>query len=208
MTRLGALLFCLAAVLAAPAAGDVPQPLQANVGPGFVISLRDANGVGISHLDPGTYAIHVTDQSEEHNFHLSGPGVDMATDVPTTGTADWTVTLTDGTYRYVCDAHATTMHGIFTVGTVAAPATTQKLSGSVGPGSKISFVRGAKAGKAVLTIRDRSAKDNFHLTGPGVNRKTGVGARGTVTWTVTLRAGTYRYRSDAHPGLKGSTRVS
>jgi plastocyanin len=206
MRHLGVFLFlAAAAVLTGPAAADNPQ-LQASVGPGFTISLKDASGAKVTHLDPGTYAIHVVDQSDIHNFDLTGPGVSKSTDVTEVGEQDWTVTFTDGTYRYVCDVHATTMKGSFTVGNV--PTTTVvKMSASVGPGAKIAFARTAKAGKTTITIRDLTAKDNFHLTGPGVNKKTGVAFKGTVKWTVTLNAGTYTYRSDAHKGLKGTLKV-
>ena len=211
MMRYSVAVLAVAAVLAAPAgARTTATTLEATVGPGFTISLRDASGAGVSQLDSGTYTFHVNDQSDFHNFHLSGPGVDKSTDVPGTGEQTWDVTLTDGKYTYICDAHATTMKGSFTVGTVAVPppVVTQKLFGSVGPGAKIAFVRSAKSGKAVLTIRDRSATDNFHLTGPGVNRKTAVRSKATVKWTVTLKAGAYTYRSDAHAKLKGTMRVS
>jgi plastocyanin len=209
MLRFGVPLLVLAVVaLAGPASAGTTATLEANVGPGFTISLRDAASAGESHLDPGTYTIHVVDQSPEHNFHLTGPGVDKATDVGTTGTENWDVTLGDGTYRYVCDAHATTMRGTFTVGIVTTPVVTQKVAGSVGPGKRISLVRTAKAGKAILTIRDRTNKDNFHLIGPGVNKKTGVKFTGTIKWTVTLRAGTYTFRSDAHKTLKGTLKVT
>jgi plastocyanin len=209
MLRFGVPLLVLAVVaLAGSASAGTTATLQANVGPGFTISLRDASGAGVSHLDPGTYTIHVVDQSDEHNFDLTGPGVSKATDVGTTGAQDWEVTLVDGTYRYQCDAHATTMRGTFTVGNVTTPVVTQKVAGSVGPGKKISLARTAKAGKAILTIRDRTNKDNFHLIGPGVNKKTGVKFTGTIKWTVTLRAGTYTFRSDAHKTLKGSLKVT
>ena len=208
MVRLGVLLLLLVGALAASAPAATP-PLQASVGPGFVISLRDSAGAGVSHLDPGIYTIHVNDQSPEHDFHLIGPGVDRATEVAEVGSQDWEVTLTDGTYRFQCDPHSTTMRGSFTVGTVAPPPpTTLKLAGSVGPGAKISLARTAKAGKAIITIRDRTKKDNFHLSGPGVNKKTGVAFIGTVKWTVTLQAGTYKFRSDAHRTLKGALKVS
>jgi plastocyanin len=209
MSRLGVpLLLLVVAALAGPAAADTTATLQANVGPGFTISLRDAGGAGVSHLDPGTYTIHVVDQSPEHNFDLTGPGVSKATEIDATGTQDWEVTFADGTYRYQCDAHATTMRGSFTVGAVTTPVVTQKVAGSVGPGTKISLARTAKAGKAILTIRDRTTKDNFHLSGPGVNKKTGVAFTGTVKWTVTLKAGTYTFRSDAHKTLKGTLKVT
>ncbi len=199
------LLLAAAVVLSGSAAADNPQ-LQASVGPGFTIALQDASGAKVTHLDPGTYAIHVNDQSDMHNFDLTGPGVSKSTEVTEVGEQDWTVTFTDGVYRYVCDVHATSMKGSFTVGTV--PTTTVlKMSASVGPGQKIAFARTAKAGKTTITIRDLTAKDNFHLTGPGVNKKTGVAFKGTVKWTVTLKAGTYAYRSDAHKGLRGTLKV-
>jgi hypothetical protein len=69
-------------------------------------------------------------------------------------------------------------------------------------------VTALKAGPAVLTVRDRSAKDNFHLTGPGVNRSTSRAGTPTLTWRLTLRRGLYVYRSDASPRLRGSFRVT
>jgi hypothetical protein len=82
------------------------------------------------------------------------------------------------------------------------------LAGSVGPGAKIVLTKSVAAGKAKITVHDLSATDDFHLSGPGVNKKTGVAFKGTVTWTVTLKAGTYLYRSDTHAKLKGTLRVS
>jgi plastocyanin len=208
MVRSGVLVVALLAALAGPASAETPAPLHGTVGPGFTISLRDAAGGGVSHLDPGVYTIHISDLAEEHDFHLLGPGVDKATEVASKEETDWTVTLVAGTYRYFCDPHSLTMKGSFTVGVLPTPTPEQKLSGAVGPGSKITFARSAKAGKTRITIRDRSAADNFHLVGPGVNKKTAVKAKATVTWTVTLRAGTYTFRSDAHAKLKGTTKVS
>jgi plastocyanin len=207
MVRIGVpLLLAALAVLAAPAAADNPV-LNGIVGPGFSISLQDASRAHVANVAPGDYTFHVSDRSDEHNFDLTGPGVDKATGVGEIQDVDWDVTLAQGTYHYVCDAHPTTMKGSFTVGAVTPPAQTQKVSGSVGPGAKIVFSRSAKAGKTVITVRDRTAKDNFHLIGPGVNKKTGVKFRGTVTWTVTLKAGTYTFRSDAHSKLRGKTTV-
>jgi plastocyanin len=193
------------AALAGPAAGDTPA-LTAIVGPGYTISLNDASGTRVTHLDPGPYTIHVVDQSDIHNFHLIGPGVDQMTDVQAIDKADLQVTFVDGTYNYRCDAHSF-MKGSFTVGNVPTTAVL-KLAGSVGPGQKISLARTAKAGKTTITIRDRSSRDNFHLSGPGVNKKTGVAFKGTVKWTVTLKAGSYTFRSDAHKALKGTLKVT
>jgi len=196
--------------------------LQATVGPGFNISLTNAEG-RVTHLDAGSYTIKVSDQSPEHNFHLTGPGVDQATDVDATGATTWNVTLTDGTYRYLCDAHPTQMKGSFTVGAVTSPPPpppkkkANRLSGSVGPGRTIALrtasgtrVKAVKAGSYRVTVRDASASDNFHLLGVGVNKRTGVEFKGGKTWAVRLKKGkTYRYRSDARPTtLKGAFRAT
>jgi plastocyanin len=108
--------------VARPSATD--GSLTGNVGPGYTISLME-NGAVVTHLDPGTYTITVTDQADIHDFHLQGPGVDEATDVEGTGTTTWTVTFQNGaTYEYFCDAHPTRMLGRFTVGNVPVTTTT------------------------------------------------------------------------------------
>jgi plastocyanin len=126
-TKLGVLLILSIAGLAA--AVSVARPastdgsLQGTVGPGYSINLTQ-NGTKVTHLDPGTYTITVNDQSDIHNFDLFGPGVKESTGVDTTGTATWTVTFSDGTYNYNCDAHPASMNGKFTVGTVQTTTTT------------------------------------------------------------------------------------
>jgi len=79
------------------------------------------NGTQVTHLTAGTYAIQVRDNSTFHNFHLSGPGIDRKTEIDFKGTQTWTVTFTDGVYRFVCDPHASFMKGSFTVGTAQPP---------------------------------------------------------------------------------------
>jgi plastocyanin len=100
---------------------------------------------------------------------------------------------------------------------VAAPgvAAVPTLKGTVGPGFTITLKKGTskvtklKAGKYKIVIKDLSGIHNFHLTGPGVNKKTSVGAKTTVTWTVTLKKGTYKYICDPHvTSMKGSFKVS
>jgi plastocyanin len=83
--------------------------LQGEVGPGFDISMAQ------SEVAPGTYELSVDDKASSHNFHLTGPGVDVATDVAGTGPSTFTVTLQAGTYTFVCDPHAGTMNGSLTV---------------------------------------------------------------------------------------------
>jgi len=190
--------------------------LTGSVGPGFTISLKDASGAGVSQLDPGDYTITVNNlnTTAEHDFHLFGPGVDQATPFQQ-GTWTWNVTFTDGVYTFHCDAHPTIMKGTFRVGAAPPPPPPPlKLSGKVGPGNTISLKRGSaivkalKAGRYKVTVRDVSAKDNFHLLGPGVSKKTAVKGKRTVSWTLRFRAGKYTYRSDAHKTLKRTFRVS
>ena len=77
--------------------------------------------------------------------------------------------------------------------------------GTVGPGFTITLkrangnvLRRIGHGTHTFVIRDRGSIHNFHLLGPGVNKKTGVPFTGRRRWTVTLSAGTYRYRCDPH----------
>jgi len=118
------------AALAVPGAvdagGTVTQPLIATVGTKAspedpVISLTDSTGAKVTHLDTGAYTITGHDFATTHSFHLLGPGVDKATGVETTGDTSWNVVVIDGTYRYFCDAHPTTMRGSFTAGLVTTP---------------------------------------------------------------------------------------
>lgn len=110
---LAALVVCAFAAPAAPAV--TPTRLVATVGPNFNISLTKA-GRKVTTLKPGTYTITVRDRSDFHNFHLRGPGrVNKATGIAAVGTKTWTVRFVRGTYRYICDPHATLMKGSFSV---------------------------------------------------------------------------------------------
>jgi len=203
------LLTALVATLFLPSAlarADNPR-LVARVGQGdsFTISLRDASGNPVKHLDPGTYDVEVHDFSEEHNFLLHRPGADKSTAVGDIEDVVWTVTLADGKYVFECVAHPTTMNGWFTVGQVAPTS----ITAGVGPKRSISLrPTTSVVGPATITVSDRSRSDNFHLTGPGVNRKTGVVFRGRASWSVTLLPGVYSYRSDKHRTLRGSLVVT
>jgi len=65
------------------------------------------------------------------------------------------------------------------------------------------------AGSYVLTIRDASKHQNFHLVGsrPTVDKRTGIRFVGTVRWTLTLPAGSYRAFSDRAPSGVAKFRV-
>jgi plastocyanin len=95
-------------------------------------------------------------------------------------------------------------------GASGAPEKVNLLTGTVGPGFTITLKRGTAevrtlaAGAYSFVINDRSNIHNFHLTGPGVDRKTTVAFMGAIRWTVKLRAGTYTYLCDPHStGLMG-----
>jgi plastocyanin len=73
------------------------------------------------------------------------------------------------------------------------------LTGTVGPGFTITMSKKTvKAGTYVITIHDLASIHDFHLTGPGVNKKTSVPAVGTTKWTVKLKKGTYKFVCDPH----------
>ena len=108
-----------------------------------------------------------------------------------------------------------TLLGAALVIAATASAAVPTLKGTVGPGFTISLKKGTakvtklKAGKYKIVIKDLSNIHNFHLIGPGVNKKTGVGRKGTFTWTVTLKKGTYKYICDPHAAImKGTFKVT
>jgi hypothetical protein len=218
-TLLAVTLSIAAISIPASATGAPNVTLTGVVGPGFNISLKNPDGTIVSHLDPGTYDISVTDNAPvEHNFHLQGPGVDMMTPLegPTT-TVTWTVAFTDGTYTFICDAHPTTMKGSFTVGVVQQPPPPPppgKLTGKVsskaislktGSGAKVKSI---SSKKYKIAVSDTSKTQNFHLRGPGVNKTTGVKGRAKTAWTLRLKPGKYTYRSDKSRKLRGSFTVT
>jgi plastocyanin len=79
-----------------------------------------------------------------------------------------------------------------------------KLSGVVGPGFSITLMQNGKkvtklkAGSYTIAVSDQASIHDFHLKGPGVNKTTGVSFKGTQTWKVTLKKGTYTYQCDPH----------
>jgi plastocyanin len=112
-------LLALAAVVAALSvpsafAAQTATTLTGTVGPGFTITLKQGTKK-VTSLKAGTYTIKVQDLSTIHDFHLTGPGVNKTTTVAGKGTYTWKVTLKKGTYKYVCDPHASFMKGSFTV---------------------------------------------------------------------------------------------
>ena len=204
---LAALLGAVAVSLPAASTASPAPTLNAVVGTAdsFTISLKNPDGSAVRHLDPGMYTIGVDDKSTLHNFHLTGPGVDQMTSVDNIETASWTVVFQDGTYTYKCDAHPVQMKGSFTVG--ALPPVPAQLNGKVTAKaisltSKGTRVRALFEGSYRFVITDSVRTQNFHLTGPGVNRKTGIRAKTKATWNLKLTPGKYVYRSDKSRRLR------
>ncbi len=85
----------------------------------IALTFDDGSPVGsqareVPTIPAGTYTVRVIDDASEHNFHLVGPGVDMATGTGDSATPTWTVTFqAGGTYRFVCDTHSDFMYGVF-----------------------------------------------------------------------------------------------
>ena len=222
LTVVAALSACALAAGSAGAARSDNPVLTGDVGQGdaFTITLTDASGAAVKHLDPGTYTLVLHDHSSFHNFDLSGPGVAVTTDVAAVEDKTFTITLTDGTYFFQCDPHSSQMKGTFTVGTVPTPTPTPtptpvpppaptKASASIA-GSASSFrpASGLSAGAFAIVVDDKSATDGFRLSGPGISKATGAKFRGKVTWKVKLAAGRYSYGSALHPKLRHSFTVS
>jgi hypothetical protein len=214
--KLGVVLLPLLAVLALAGASYAADPVltgEVGANDGFTITLKDASGLPVAHLEKGTYTLVVHDHSDFHNFHLSGPGTDVVTPVEGNGDFTLSVSLTDGTYFFNCDPHSSQMKGKFTVGTVTEPppaAPPTKLLAAIGPGAAVSLkpTTGLSSGSFVITVRDGSATDGFRLSGPGVAKATGAAFTGTVTWRVRLTAGRYTFGSAARPKLRRAFTVS
>jgi plastocyanin len=96
--------------------GGAAIGLHGVVGPGFTISFTYSDtGTNVTQLNPGTYKVQIDDLANNHDFHLTGNGTDLSTDVAAIGTSQWTVNFQPGSYMFVCDPHAATMNGQLSV---------------------------------------------------------------------------------------------
>jgi hypothetical protein len=182
---------------------DVPV-LNAIVGTNdsFTITLNDASGKKVTRLDPGTYTVVVDDRSRIHNFHLASnddPTVDFRTDIDFVGHMSFTVTFkNDNQYAYACEPHWQSMNGSFFVAAPPPPAPeVRPLTATVTPSGRVRLSStSVAAGRYRVTVRDASRRDDFHLRGAGVNKRTSMRGRGTSRWIVVLSPGRYAYGSD------------
>jgi hypothetical protein len=124
----------------------VSQTMRASVHEDQSIALAFDDGTPVGNqartpptIPAGTYTICVVDDTDEHNFHLSGPGVDQATSVGGSSSPTWTVTLQPGAqYRFQCDTHFDFMFGVFNTSGAATSSGSSSSSGSSGSTSSSS----------------------------------------------------------------------
>ena len=95
------------------------------------------------------------------------------------------------------------------------PPETPDLIMTVGPGPTIGayYADGRRAtrvppGQYTIQVHDLSTTHNFHLTGPGVDEKTEVDEIIHPVLHLTLRTGTYTFKCDVHPSIRGALVVS
>ena len=93
-----------------------------------------------------------------------------------------------------------------TLTATSALAASPKLTGTAGPGFSITLTQGGKkvkslkAGTYTLVIVDKSSSHSFGLDGPSGFAKdfTSVSFKGTKTFTLKLKKGTYKYYCAPH----------
>jgi hypothetical protein len=131
MRRALLLAAAVAAIGVLPAAGDAgptigarslaTYDLEGGVDDDWSIWLVPPGGDNVTTVPPRTYVIDVSDSSNDHNYHLRGPGVDIATSIGREEYTAWTVTLAPGTYEYFSDSEPREIHESFTVSESAPP---------------------------------------------------------------------------------------
>ena len=107
ITALAVLAFAAALLAALPASAATPI-FKGTDGPGFTITMAS------KPTKAGKISLVIADKSDIHNFHLTGPGVNVKTSVAAVGVKSFTVTLKKGTYKFICDPHPF-MKGSFTI---------------------------------------------------------------------------------------------
>lgn len=81
----------------------------------FTITLTTEDGAAVTSLPAGDYTLEIVDKTDIHNFHLTGEGVDVTSEVSGQEDENYDITLVAGSYHYQCDPHASSMNGDFEV---------------------------------------------------------------------------------------------
>jgi hypothetical protein len=146
-------------------------------------------------IPPGTYSIRVLDDASEHNFHLVGPGVDQSTDIGTSASPTWSVTLQPGAiYKFVCDNHPDFMYGTFqTSGSSSASSGGGTSGSSSSSGGSSSSSSGGSKSSGGSTSSSTGGSAALSGTLAGTLSATGVATLKLRGKTVSaLDAGRYR----------------
>jgi hypothetical protein len=106
-TAFAAALLAVGIATAATATTIAVPKLRGTIGPGYTISLKNAQGKKVKSLKHGKYTFIVRDKANIHNFTLKGPGVrnKVITGTGFVGTKTVRLTLKKGTYRFYCTVH-------------------------------------------------------------------------------------------------------
>src|SRR4029453_4293259 len=91
---------CAVAVLVAASLGDAAGNLKL-LASARACHIQRSDG-STNQLRRGRYIVVTRDESRDRYFSLVGPGVRKATTASFVGTARWTVSLKQGTYRFRC----------------------------------------------------------------------------------------------------------
>ena len=81
----------------------------------YTITLTTEDGTNVTTLPAGDYPLEIVDKTDIHNFHLTGSGVDEASEVGGQEDKEVPITLVAGSYHYQCDPHSSIMNGDFEV---------------------------------------------------------------------------------------------
>jgi hypothetical protein len=198
-----ALLAAVGARAAFSSHADVSQTMNAFVHDDASIGLNFADGTPVGTqartppvIPPGTYTIRVNDDAQEHNFHITGPGVDQSTDVGGYGSPTWTVTFQPGqTYRFLCDAHPDFMFGVFTTSGTSTGGTSSGGTASGGTSSGGSVSIGGTSSGGTSAGGTSSGGTHSTLLGTLIGR---VNPAGKLTLTYSgipvtkVKAGRYK----------------
>jgi len=191
--------------LAGSATAQTLPVLVGTVGPGFTIDLADASGKHVDEVVAGKYTLLVHDLADIHNFVLGSKRTQeqlARTEVEFVGDMTFTIDLVPGLYVYACSPHFQTMFGQFqVVGAPTPEGPPQPLAARVTAKTVTLRPANLTSGPYRITVTDSSRTRNFHLVGPGVNRRTTKPFVGRLTWSVRLKRGAYRYGND--PRLTG-----
>ena len=125
-------------------------------------------------------------------------------------------TKSEGAFMFRTTLFALAAAAVAVAMVASAEARSTGLAAEVGPGYSIEVKKAGKdlktikAGTYRIKVEDKASIHNFHLIGPGLNKKTGISFKGETTWTIKLKPGRYTYQCDPHAasGMKGHFRVT